>query len=214
MPTIHGVPPSPFVRKVRAALAEKGIEHDLVPVAPFNQPEEFYAISPLGKIPVYQDGDFTVPDSSVIIAYLERVHPNPSLYPSDPQEFARALFLEEYADTKLAETMGPVFFQRVVRKRIFKQEPDEDVVKKAIEEGFAPVFDYLEKTLGDREYAAGSAFSVADIAIGTQFQNLRHGDEDVDAARWPKLAEHVQRTLSRPSFKACVEDEIKMFASM
>jgi glutathione S-transferase len=57
--------------------------------------------SPLGKIPCFQDGDYTLPDSSCIIAYLERTNPRPALYPEDPKEYGRALFLEEYADSRL-----------------------------------------------------------------------------------------------------------------
>lgn len=212
MPIVHGVPPSPFVRKVRVALLEKGIEHEVVPVPPFNQPPEFMAMSPLGKIPVYQDGDFTVPDSSVIIAYLERVHPKPALHPEDAQEYARALFLEEYADTKLAQTLGTVFFQRVVQGIFFKKDADEALVARTIEQDFPPVLDYLEHTLGEREYAAGAALSVADIALATQFQNLRHAREDVDAERWPGVAAFVERMLSRPSFKTCVAEERKLLA--
>ena len=53
---------------------EKGLPYELRPQPPFNQPPEFFEISPLGKIPVYQDGDFTTPDSSVICAYLDTLH--------------------------------------------------------------------------------------------------------------------------------------------
>ena len=123
---IHGVNASPFVRKVRVALIEKNIPYALKPQMPFGQPPEYMKISPLGKIPCLQDGDYALPDSSCIIAYLERTNPKPALYPEDPKEYGRALFLEEYADSKLVETLGPVFFQRVVRKVIFKQESDED----------------------------------------------------------------------------------------
>ena len=57
--------------------------------------DEFKKISPLGKIPVFEaDDGFTLPDSSCIIPYLERVHPEPSLYPKAAQDFGWALFLE------------------------------------------------------------------------------------------------------------------------
>ena len=95
MPTLHGVSLSPFVRKVRVALAEKSIAYEQVPVMPFNQTDEYFAKSPLGKIPCWEDGEFVLPDSSAIIAYLERVHPEPALYPSDPKEFGRALWYED-----------------------------------------------------------------------------------------------------------------------
>ena len=115
MPTVYGVNASPFVRKVRVFLAEKGIAYDLEPVMPMNVSAEYRKISPLGKVPAFRDGDRTLADSSVICAYLERTHPTPALYPADPYDYARALWFEEYADGGLAPIMGAkFFFQRVV----------------------------------------------------------------------------------------------------
>jgi glutathione S-transferase len=53
----------------------------------------------------------------------------------------------------------------------------------------------------------GSRFSVADIALGSQFVNLMHAGERVDAGRWPNLAAYVERIHARPSFKALIEEE-------
>jgi len=208
MPTLHGVHLSPFVRKVRVALAEKGIDYDSVPQIPFGPRDEYTKISPLGKIPCWQDGDFALPDSSCILAYLERVRPDPALYPKDAKDFGRALWYEEYADTKLVEALTIPFFQRYVQPRFFNQEPDEDAIRKALTEDVPPVFDYLERELGDRDVLVGAHFSVADIAVGSPFVNFAHGQEKVDAGRWPKLAAYVERLHARPSFKAIIEEEM------
>ena len=64
MPTVLGVSASPFVRKVRVALAEKNIPYDLVPIFPQAQDEEFRKLSPLGKVPAFKDGDKGFSDSS------------------------------------------------------------------------------------------------------------------------------------------------------
>ena len=83
MPTLYGAPVSPFVRKAMVALAEKGIVYEHDPVLPAIAPAEFKRISkdisPLGRIPAYRDEDLTLADSSVIIAYLERIKPSPAL---------------------------------------------------------------------------------------------------------------------------------------
>ena len=121
MPTIHGVNASPFVRKVRVFFAEKGLDYELNPVMPFGMTEDFKKLSPLGKIPVYEDGDFALPDSSCIALYIERKHPTPALYPEGDEDFGRALFLEEYSDTKLTEVLTSVFVQRVINKRMNAQ---------------------------------------------------------------------------------------------
>jgi glutathione S-transferase len=208
---IHGVNASPFVRKVRVALAEKNLPYELKPQVPFGQPPEYMKISPLGKIPCFQDGDYTLPDSSCIIAYLERTNPKPALYPENPKEYGRALFLEEYADSRLSETLGPVFFQRVVRRVIFKQEPDETIVRKKIDEEVPKVLDWIEGQVGDREWLVGTRFGIADIAVGSQFVNFGHAGESVDGKRWPQLSAYLQRVHARPSFKALIEEERQAF---
>ncbi len=217
MPTVLGAPPSPFVRKVRVFMAEKGIPYDLEPVAPFppqNATPEFRAVSPLGKIPALRDGDFAISDSSVICAYLERTHPNPPLYPADPQDYARALWYEEFADSRMAEGVGGVFFNLVVKPKLFKQEPDQARVTEAWETILPACFEYLEGRLDDGDTLVAGRFCVADIAVASQIQNLRHAERDVDPARWPKLARWADATLSRPSFKTCVDEETRFFASL
>src|ERR1700749_1813600 len=79
MPTLYGAPVSPFVRKTMVALAEKDIAYEHDPVLPAVAPTEFKRVgkesSPFGRIPAYRDGDLTLADSSVIIAYLGRIKP-------------------------------------------------------------------------------------------------------------------------------------------
>jgi glutathione S-transferase len=212
-PILHGANASPFVRKVRVALAEKGIEYEPVQVMPMGQTAEYLAMSPLGKIPCYQEGEFTLPDSSVILAYLERKQPQPALLPQDAKQAGRALWYEEYADSKLAEVFGGLFFNRVLKAKILKQEADAAAVEKCLK-GLPAVFDYLSQEIGDREWLAGPQFSVADIAVGSFFVNLMHAGETVDASRWPQLAAYVERVHGRPSFKSIVEAEKAQFASL
>jgi len=208
MPTVYGINLSPFVRKVRTALAEKGMKYDLDPVIPFNAGADFKKISPLGKIPAYRDGERTLCDSSVICAYIDRTNPNPPLYPSDPYEHARAMWFEEYADGGLVAVIGPkIFFQKVVNPLFFKQKTDEAMVKKALEEELPPMLDYLESQLGDSGFIVGKQFSIGDIGLASPFVNLRHAGFGVDAQRWPKLAKYVAGIHARPSFKALIEEE-------
>ena len=208
MPTLYGVSASPYVRKVRVFLAEKGVAYDLEPVVPGRLPPDYRNISPLGKIPAFTDGDFTISDSSVICAYLERAHPRPPLYPAEPKEYARALWLEEYADTALGGTLtGKIFFQRIVRPMLVGESADESVVEAAIRRDAPPLFDYLEKQVRGRDFLAGAAFSIADVSVATQFVNAAHARFAVDGARWPSLAAYLHRILARASFKGCIEEE-------
>jgi glutathione S-transferase len=212
MPTVYGIAFSPFVRKVRVAMAEKGLAYDHDPVIPVNVSAEYRKISPLGKVPAYRDGDRTLCDSSIICAYLERTHSTPSLYPSDPYDYARALWFEEYADGGMSAVIGPkIFFQKVVGPKFFNQPTDEAVLKKAVEEELPPMFDYLESQLGDGATTlVGKQFTVGDIGVCSLLVNYKEAGYEVDAKRWPKLAKYVAANHSRPSFKAVMEEEAGM----
>jgi len=212
MPTVYGVLGSPFVRKVLVALAEKGIAYDREDVMPVNVSAEYRKISPLGKIPAFRDGDRTLADSSVIIAYLEKIKPEPPLYPADAYDYARALWFEEYADGGMIQVVGPkIFFQKIVGPRFFNQPTDEAIVSKAVNEELPPMFDYLEGEIGNREWLVGSRFSIADIGVATHFVNLQLVGITPNAKRWPKLAAYVARAHARPSFKNVIDQEKKIF---
>jgi len=209
--TIYGSTVSPFVRKVRVVMMEKGLEYTLDPVSPFAPPPEFLEISPLKRIPAFRDSEVPEPnhlsDSSVICDYLENKFPKPALYPSDPFQRARALWYEEYADSALAQAMGRGFFFERVVKKIMRAPVDEELCQKTLTETLPPMFDYLEKEIGDKEYLAGGAFSIADITVCTMLVNFEHAGGEVYPAKWPKLAAYVKRILARPSFKTFIDEE-------
>ncbi len=209
---VYGGSVSPFVRKVRVVLAEKGLQYTLDPVNPFAPPPEFMSISPLKRIPAFRDTDLAEPnnylsDSSIICDYLEHKFPKPALFPSDPYLRARALWFEEYADSVMAQNIGGgLFFERVVKK-MMRGQPDEKVCEATLKDKLPPLFDYLEKQLGSNEWFVGNAFSIADVSVGTMFVNFEHAGEALDAGRWPKLAAFVKRVHARPSFKALIDEE-------
>jgi glutathione S-transferase len=211
MPTVFGASASPFVRKVRVALAEKKIPYDLVPVFPGATDEDFRKLSPLGKIPAFRDGERGFSDSSVIALYLEKTHPTPPLYPSEPYEYARALWFEEYADSAMVQVIGPrIFFEKVVNPKFFNKPTNEEVVAKAVKEELPPILAYLESQLGG-DHLAGSHLSIGDIAVCSMLVNLFHAGIALDTVAHPKLARYVARIHERPSFKNCIEEEKATF---
>jgi glutathione S-transferase len=197
---VHGATPSPFFRKVIVVLEEKGVAYSTKDTAPFPKTPELLERHPLGKIPFAEvDGAF-IPDSSVICAYLERAHPENPTLPADPKQAARALFLEEYSDTKLNEAVGGIFFERFVKPNVFQQETDEARVAEGIENELPGPLDYLESQVPADGWLAGD-FSVADAAVGSQLGSLQFARVELDAKRWPKLAAYRDRLFARPSFK-------------
>jgi glutathione S-transferase len=213
MPILHGATGSPFVRKVQIAAAMKSIAYTHEPVIPMGVSPEYKRKSPLGKIPCWEDGEFTLPDSSCIVAYLEKLRPQPALYPADAQAFGRALWFEEYADSKLVEVTGALFFERVIKRVFFKQEPDEARVQEAIRNKVPEIFDYLETQAPESGDAiVGGRFSIADLSLGTQFVNIRLAGLEIDAKRWPRLASYLDAVHGNPWFKPVIEAEKAQFA--
>jgi glutaredoxin len=86
-------PRCPYCARVRIALAEKGVEHETVVVDLSDRPRFLIELNPPnGRVPVLDDG-FVLPESEVIMAYLDERHPEPPLLPSDLGERARARLL-------------------------------------------------------------------------------------------------------------------------
>ena len=92
--TIIGSYVSPYVRKVLAAMNLKGLSFEVDPITPFYGNDEFERLSPLRRIPVLIDGDFSISDSTVICDYLDEAYAGHPLYPADPKQRARARWLE------------------------------------------------------------------------------------------------------------------------
>ena len=209
---LYGIPLSPFVRKVDVCLREKGVEFELESVSIMPMPDWFKEISPARRIPVLRDTSVgqegalgTIPDSSAICAYLERIHPETPLYPSDPFEYARALWYEEYCDTELIAQIGPGIFRAIQFPRFSGDEPDLDKARHVWREKLPPLFDYLEGEIGDREFLAGDQLSIADISLACHMVQLDLVAGLPSAEKWPSLVAFVERMKARPSFGPALE---------
>lgn len=212
--TLYGALISPFVRKVRLALTEKGLAHEVVHIDPFNPPADYPQLNPLKRIPALVDGDLTLADSAVICDYLEQRYPQPALYPADPAERARALWYEKLADYEVAPWSTFTVFRQRVLLPLKGQSPDEDAIQKALNERLPPLFDLFEARLAQQSWLAGDALSVADLAITCQLVNFGYGQEQVDAARWPALAAHGERVRARASFVTVFNEEQALVAKL
>jgi glutathione S-transferase len=195
---VYGVPLSPFVRKVLVYGDERGLALEMKPTR-FGQPDpEFDETSPFGKVPGFRDGDFTISDSSAIIAYLEAKFPQGRLIPSDPQSAARVTWFDEFADTVAFPSFSTVFFNRVVAPMVGRPQ-DLAAADKAQAEGIPPMFDYLESQI-DGDYLVGNTLTLADISVGSMLMNLNHCDACADAERYPKVSAYAAKLHARPSF--------------
>ncbi|MBP6861206.1 MAG: glutathione S-transferase family protein [Neisseriaceae bacterium] len=210
---VYGAPLSPFVRKVLWFVQEREMAYEHKVIVPFGElPDWYYDISPLGKIPAIKDGDFGLADSSVICAYLNDQYPQGlSLYPQTPQSLAQLRWLERYADETVAAvaTFG-LYANRVIVPMMGKPGDEARIAKSLAQ--LPPLFDYLTKALGSADYFVDNTFSVADIAIATQWISLSHSGEQIDAERWPELAAHFKRLCARPVLQSLLAKEQAILA--
>jgi glutathione S-transferase len=214
MMEIHGVPVSVHTRKVLVAAIEKRLDFRNEPVIPYHAPENWERISPTGKIPVLAEGTWMLPDSSVICAYLERVQPAPALYPTAARDYAQALWFEEYADgTLYREAIHPLFFQKIIRPGMLKQETDVSAVNAVLGGAMPRIFGYLNSVL-EGDFLAGQAFSIADIATASNLINFHYLGYEIDARAFPRLAAYFRRQLERPSIARALAAEKPVAASM
>ncbi|MEQ9450841.1 MAG: glutathione S-transferase family protein [Pseudomonadales bacterium] len=195
---LYGVALSPFVRKASFALEHYGIGYESIPTFPGDESPEFRAISPLGKIPVLEHDGFTIPDTSVIIRYLDRIADGPSLFPEDPLEEARALWLEEYADSRLIENCAGVFQERMLKPKFLNEPTDEARLRMLEETGIPACLDYLEPLVPVDGYLVGDRLSIADLSIVTCFIQAQYGEYEVDGNKYPNLRSYLDRALESP----------------
>jgi glutathione S-transferase len=206
--TIVGAYVSPFVRKVLVCLELKGLDYRIDPVVPFFGDDEFSRLSPLRRVPALIDdrsmnaASVSLADSTVIVQYLEDRYPDRHpLYPADVADRARARWLEEYADTRLADVLiWSVFNKAVLEPGIWGRPRDLEALARVVREDVPPVLDYLEGVLPASGFLFGaSGLGVADIAVAAPFRNFAFARQRVDATRWPVTASFVDRVLASPA---------------
>ncbi len=206
MITLYGANASPFVRKVMAVLAIKQLDYEHVPSMPFSGDEELAKVSPLSKVPALVDGDLNIADSKVICRYLESAYPEVPVYPTEPQERARADWLEEYGGTVLAESAAGIFFHRFMRPRVLKQPIDEEAVDKIINKNLPPLLDYLESQVPAGGFIFGD-LTVADLALASPFVNAGYAQYIIDGAKWPKVYSLVERVKAHSAVAPLLQAE-------
>lgn len=127
---LYGADVCPFVHRVRLALHEKNLEFEYVHVDLRNKPEWYYDVLPSGRVPLLEDGDARLYESSVICEYLEDAYPQPSLWPARPARRGQArLWISWYNDQLI-----PAFYKLLTRSEGAKEL--EEMLQKLESEAF------------------------------------------------------------------------------
>lgn len=189
-------------------MKEKGLEFEHCQLDPLDKSERFLSMNPLGRIPVLEEADGNlISDSSVICDYLENVHPDPSLYPRNSRNRARALWFEEYADTLLTQVCAQVFWMHIIIPVRTGEPADQAAVDAFCNQSYPGAFDYLESAAPDGSGIVDNQFGIADISLASAVRLLDLAGAPLDSTRWPRFTEYYKRIINRPSAKSIADEE-------
>ena len=190
--------PSPYARKVRIALAEKGIPFELVTEVPWNNDTCLPLYNPLEKLPVLlTDDGGSVYESSHILDWIERKYPQPALVPSDDDGYLEAKRVQVVADCA-CDALVLSFFERA------RPEPSAAWLARQMRKVEGGLGD-LARTLGDRGFMVRDSFGLGDIATGCVLGYLEVRFPDMLwRERFAVLARFADRMAERASFRDTV----------
>jgi glutathione S-transferase len=183
MLTLYDAERCPYVGRVRIVLAEKSIPYESVWIDLDDKPASLYALNPAGRVPVIEEDDLCLPESAVIMEYLEERYPEPALLPADAAERSLArLRIWRHDDFS-----GPYYAARR------GEEGARERLDRALGE--------LDAVLGAQPFLTGREFGLADIAyVPWIFRGQASFGLDVEP--FHALAEWLERLLERPSVAA------------
>jgi glutathione S-transferase len=184
--TLYDAPRCPYCARVRIVLAEKGIPFEVVEVDLSDRPAWIYEKNDTGRVPVLEEDGWPLPESAVIMEYLEERYPEPALLPVDPADRAEARLRIHRGE----ELTSPYY---------------------ALRRGEAGARDRLDAELGrldallrSRAWLGGAGYGLADIALVPWLLRARVS-MGVDLDRFSALALWLGRLLERPAVAAEAE---------
>ncbi len=195
-----GTPNSPFARKVRILMLEKGIAFDEITEMPSAEGNRVATFNPLGKVPVLRtDDERNLFDSAVIVQYLETLPPRFHLLPEPDAERIEVLRWEALADG----CMDAMALTIAEGRRADPQQRSAQWIahqRAKIDRAVAA----MAQELGERTYCHGERFSLADVAVGSCLGFLDLRFPDVAWRTNARLVALFERLCARPSFAATV----------
>ncbi len=190
MLTLYDAARCPYCARVRILLAEKEIPYETVEIDLENRPVWLYKKNSVGRVPVLEESGVVLPESRVIMEYLEERYPEPPLLPPGPAERALVRLWFERFD----HLSGPYY--RVLFGGETPEALDAELAK-------------LDAALAASPYLAGSQFSQADVAYVPWIMRAE-GRAGVDLNSHENLRGWLGRLIERRSIAA----ELEVVAAM
>lgn len=186
---LHVFPPSPRAAKVTALADHLGLGCEIQLVNLFEGEQHtprFAALNGNERMPVLEDGDFTLWESNAILMYLAAKKPESGLWPRDVKGQADVLRWMTWEAAHWMPACAPIAFERVVKKMAGLGDPDPVEVDKALAsfDKFAPV---LDANLRNRKWMLGNELTIADFCIAPTLALA-------DAAQFPLESHGAIRT--------------------
>lgn len=196
-------PLASFCHKVSIALYESGaaFEPRLVDLADTASSAELFAHWPVGKIPVLRDNarERTIPETSVIIEYLDEYYPGKTpLLPKDAE-----LRLETRLWDRFFDLYVHVPMQKVVADRLRPNDRRDAFGVEEAKAALKTAYDILDRHVGDRMWAIGDSFSMADCAAAPA---LFYAQCALPLDKHPHVAAYLDRLTTRPSYARVLEE--------
>jgi glutathione S-transferase len=178
--TLYDAERCPYCARVRIVLAEKDVEYETVVIDLSDRPAWLYEKNPIGKVPVLEEDGFVLPESAVIMEYLEERYLEPALLPVDPAARARVRLQIERFDVAL----GDAYYA-------FRRGEEGSA------EGLAHCLSFLDRGLARWTYDYG----LAEIAYVPWLIRLR----DLlgfDLTAFPAVLQRLESLAERPAIAA------------
>lgn len=205
--TLHAHPLSSYCHKVLIALYEMDLPFrmQLVDLGDPQGRADFLRLWPTGKMPVLVDGDRVVPETSIIIEYLQRQHaPAAGLIPDDAEAALEVRLWDRLLDCYVMTPM-----QAIIADRLRPEDARDPLGVASARERLASSYAMLEERLRGRPWLAGEAFTLADCAAAPA---LFYAVTLVPVApEQPQLRAYVDRLMARPSVARTLEEAMPYF---
>jgi glutathione S-transferase len=186
MLTVYDAARCPYCARVRIALEEKGIEYEAVAVDLQDRPQWIYEKNSTGRVPVVEEDAWLLPESSVIMEYLDERYPEPPLLPLDA------------ADRALARVW--IFRHDDFTRPYYALRRGEDGAAARFDEQLATLDGALER----QQWLTGPSYGLADIAYVPWV--IRARDVlGVSLHAFPALRSWLARLEERPAVAREVE---------
>ena len=207
---LHYHPLASYCHKVLIALYENEVPFvpQLVDLGDPAQRAEFLRLWPIGKFPVLRDEERgkTVPESSIIIEYLQQHYPGKvKLIPENADDARETRLRDRFFDNYVHEHM-----QRIVADRLRPAGNNDPHGVEHARKAMRTAFDMLEKDMAQRTWATGESFSLADCAAAPA---LFYANKLMPIAdHHPHLAHYLDRLMQRPSYARVLIEAQPYFA--